>query len=613
MFSKLLLTLASLSVVYAQPAAVDWVSQVGRKPFLDARLYNFFRIFTQSIAPGTNTLIFKPVPLGVNGTDSAHYLYIGRIGGAAESCLITGGTGISGAASGTITFTCANTHTNGYTVESANGGITEAIWDLPPTGGEINVPVSVTIHAPIKRRLNMPIWITGIGMQATILSVASDFSLSASGVFDWSPGDVAAVPIGGVNNLTILFTQPDSTNLAFYTHWPPAIYSTGTFHSDWHDLTILLAWDVAISRGNNTNGIQFSNIFASWFHHGIEIDRDLDAPRIKSFHGSTAGLTSNQITAFLGATNPALYIGHAHAIEIVDLVSASGQCADFHTGADALIAGGFIYGLWCDGGFVMSNGDLRIDGAHLHGSGTISAFTITGGSAKITNSNFEQDSGNASAIIANASTTTPIAPTLEISNSIVQQNGANPADLVLITTGGSYIGIFQVTLTGNQFVRPLGSTGPSIAVLAGTGDPRLTASGNTMSDNPSLLPGHGQFFTFDTDSYHSVDDSNVGNGWDNTLPSLQQKGKYPSYPRTPSLAVVASAILVPTGPVFALSGTTTVTGISPVAGFPYSEFTVIPSDATPFTAGASIGASTTTVAGKAMHFVLASGVWYPSY
>src|SRR5215472_3634692 len=50
---------------------------------------------------GNNVITLAPVPAGVNGTNSNHYLYISGGTGAAEAVLITGGTAVSGAASGT--------------------------------------------------------------------------------------------------------------------------------------------------------------------------------------------------------------------------------------------------------------------------------------------------------------------------------------------------------------------------------------------------------------------------------------------------------------------------------------------------------------------------------
>jgi hypothetical protein len=79
-----------------------------------------------SISIGSNTITLTPCPLGVNGTDTQHYYYLSAGTGTAESALSTGGTCTSGAATGTITLTAANTHTGAWTIQSMSAGIKEA-------------------------------------------------------------------------------------------------------------------------------------------------------------------------------------------------------------------------------------------------------------------------------------------------------------------------------------------------------------------------------------------------------------------------------------------------------------------------------------------------------
>jgi hypothetical protein len=80
-----------------------------------------------SLSPGTNSITLSPVPQGVNGTDQHHWLYISGGAGAAEAVLITGGTAVAGAASGTVFVTCANSHSGAWTIQTATAGIREAI------------------------------------------------------------------------------------------------------------------------------------------------------------------------------------------------------------------------------------------------------------------------------------------------------------------------------------------------------------------------------------------------------------------------------------------------------------------------------------------------------
>lgn len=71
------------------------------------------------------TITLPNVPLGVNGTDSNHYLYISGGIGTAEAVLITGGTAVSGGSNQTLIFTPANNHSGAWTLSTATAGIQE--------------------------------------------------------------------------------------------------------------------------------------------------------------------------------------------------------------------------------------------------------------------------------------------------------------------------------------------------------------------------------------------------------------------------------------------------------------------------------------------------------
>ncbi len=94
------------------------------------------------------TVTLTPVPLGVNGADTGHYLYISAGTGSAEAVLITGGTATSGASSGTVIFTPANNHSGSWTITSATQGIQEAISYLPSGITQVWVPQgTITLNA----------------------------------------------------------------------------------------------------------------------------------------------------------------------------------------------------------------------------------------------------------------------------------------------------------------------------------------------------------------------------------------------------------------------------------------------------------------------------------
>lgn len=129
----------------------DWLT-LANAPFADARRYNFPpQAPGGSLIAGSNAITLQPCPQGVNGTDNGHSLYISGGTGTAEAVLITGGTCTSGAATGTITFTAANTHSGAWTIATATGGIAEAIYVAHAQGivivpcGSYNIYASITI------------------------------------------------------------------------------------------------------------------------------------------------------------------------------------------------------------------------------------------------------------------------------------------------------------------------------------------------------------------------------------------------------------------------------------------------------------------------------------
>ncbi len=129
----------NFSTLYTQ------VQAAGLPHLTNAQLYNFTPVSPGgSLIIGNNNVVFPLVPLGVNGTDTAHHLYVSGGTGTAESCTIAGGSGTAGSTNGTIILTCAHTHSGAFTVQSATAGQEEASVALGATPGIIAVPASAT-------------------------------------------------------------------------------------------------------------------------------------------------------------------------------------------------------------------------------------------------------------------------------------------------------------------------------------------------------------------------------------------------------------------------------------------------------------------------------------
>lgn len=110
--------------------------------------YNFTPIVVGgSLSIGSNTVTLPIVPLGINGSNTVHYLYISNGVGNPEACLITGGTGLSGGVNGQIIITCANTHSGAWTISSDSGGLSEAMFANP--GKEVLIDNAIVTAAGV--------------------------------------------------------------------------------------------------------------------------------------------------------------------------------------------------------------------------------------------------------------------------------------------------------------------------------------------------------------------------------------------------------------------------------------------------------------------------------
>src|SRR5205823_3213461 len=172
-----------------------------------------------SLFVGANTITLAPVPLGVNGSDVNHYVYISGGTGTAEACKIIGGTGTSAASSGQIAIMCANSHSGAWTVQTATAGIQEAL-NAFSFQHEVKIPPGfLTLNGPIF--LEQGFNLIGSGTIATTLVIPNTFPLSVPGIIDYDSsvgnfsGIVAFYAAGPqVRDFAIMFIQPDSGVLA---------------------------------------------------------------------------------------------------------------------------------------------------------------------------------------------------------------------------------------------------------------------------------------------------------------------------------------------------------------------------------------------------------------
>jgi hypothetical protein len=196
--------------VAATVSQVDWISQVKNKLVYDVREYNFRpQSPTGNIINGSNTKTLSPCPLGVNGSDANHFLRISGGVGTAEIALITGGTCVSGASSGTVIITASSAHSGAWTLGSATSGIQEAVQAAQTAalstaaGARIMLPAGTIDTYAAVHVSGTGIYIQGQGMQ---VSNVSFHDTGTRNTFEFDSG-----LFNGISDLGI-FSTNDGTN-----------------------------------------------------------------------------------------------------------------------------------------------------------------------------------------------------------------------------------------------------------------------------------------------------------------------------------------------------------------------------------------------------------------
>jgi hypothetical protein len=467
-----------------------------------------------TLTAGTNQITLSPVPLGVNGSDSSHYLYIDQGTGTPEAVLITGGSATSGSASGTLFISCAGSHSGTWRISSATGGIQEAVYSGPQPVAVLLPNGVYTIHAPI----TVPYVrssVRGNALAGITLNIASDFPLSASGVF-------VCPTMGGdgpqFENLRLVFIQPDSSNIGSYTHWPPAFYFNATSRAVIRHVSVFAAWNVVTLNGN-CGGVIIEDLQASFFNLGISIDGTFDSVYLNQVRFWPYNLTSNQNTVMsttAGITG--ILTGKCDDLNI------SQYFADVDIGIRAYASGsGLTYGNWSDvtldsvSHIVIDAGYINL--ANLHQS----VLTMSSPAIKVTEASLHTTQVR----ITNAYILTGTGPGtlqpfiqhtggyLQVSNSYFRSYSINHN--AVASTGG------VILVSGCLFERDTGGT-YSNATIAISGTARATLIGNRTFDNSG---GSGTFISVGVDNFHQIR-GNCFVGWAASFPPSPVTGTYES-------------------------------------------------------------------------------------
>ncbi len=483
--------------------------------------YNFTSQATpENLSPTLRTVTMTPVPLGVNGTDTTHYLGLFNNAGTwQENVLINGGSATSGGTTGTLTFaSIVGTYATGaYKIGTATTGLSETIWGLPSGGGEIiTLRTPIPIYAPVTIRA-VPTWVTGAGQEATIFTVQAGFPTGATGVFNWitNPAYPPILNPGGMRDFSILFIQPDSATFpGAYTAWPPAFYLTACRRPYFENINVQAAWDGFKSTSND--GLTCKNITISFFHRGFDLDGQTDTVRLEDIHAWPTGLTSAQDTAFLATatTNVLFYLGNVQDFKISNLASVcGGGPLNAHTGTGGCPVGQ-ISNVDADtiGTFRVSDGVIEITNLSMSMIGAVDGLVITGGLVTVSNLFIYVNvttTGNPIKVRmdqAGTGAAAGVTPGLILSGGSITQ-GAVDVNALSATTVAGFAGTAQCQVTNFRFDK-LGGGQAHVAQLSGTGTMNMILVGNIFA------PAAGTAISLADDNYHVVSGNNGGaNGY----------------------------------------------------------------------------------------------------
>lgn len=531
------------------------------------------------------TLTLSPVPLGVNGSDSNHYLYIPSCTGGAQSILITGGSAVSGGASGTVVFTPTNSCASGFTVGSSSSGIAEAFQYAKDhavgfgAGTVLLTGKTYNACAPITFPIGVGTMLQGTGDNFQGSRIVRCNSYPSGNVINMLAGGSVLTQIQ-MNNVGITNGGSSLNNTG-----GSAIYVNGNFYtspiinsvfveSGWNGITV----DSGSVNANNFYYLQ-QNFYPYASNHGIEF---LGASSQGVLRHANVG---SQIAP--GATKlvAGIYIASSDGLQISD--------SNFYGSTGMLIEGG--HGSNLDDIYVSNT---------IFDTSTTRSLDITGINAPNVFSNIRFDGCH---FVEYSGATAEVihlrgdADNIQITDALI---AGSPVTGVRIAGGNSWNGNPKAgIILANSLIfdNNQTNTGNEHGVVIESGASGITITGNRIFN----YTGQGnQYYGIATDS--TCTNCNIQNNtlYPNKTGALLIRGAITTSVIGGNVGVdnilgtVAdtATVVLPVNPNFTITGSgTTVTAVTSdmPSGFRGNFYT--PDGTISFTAGASIGTTCTTV------------------
>lgn len=540
-------------------------------PSLNSVNYNFTpQTPGGSLIIGSNVITLTPCPLGVAGTHTVaanlpHLLYLSGGTGTAEAAPITGGTCTSGATTGTVIVTAANTHSGAWTIKSNTTGAQEAVYAAGATG---RVALACS---------TLDFW--GNTASLAALTVPDGYSTSLRGcgggrnttiaahftTFDWIKYDYVSsggsVDIGDFDMEPVSNTFPSSgasIRIRYRTY--------GTVSN----VLMGFSYDGLVAEGSN-NIYKGLNIFAA--HRGVTITCD--------------GVVSCQSQAFLVGSSIMSSANNATAVYVTD--TTSGVIIDHSllaAGGGILPTAGNTTALKIKGSATGPFNEVMIMNGFLDGN-TICA-DIEGNGASYAN-NSVQILNMHIACSANGVVAKNYVQALRIQNSSIAAVGGTGAGTGSDRSITLLDNVRNVTVLGNT----MESDGDGCIVLGGTNATNYDVIGNKCNGGVSVTTSTYALYAPVSVASLKIRDNNFSVSGTSALLTSGGAGMVATNNTgiddvTPAVATAAT-LAFPVNPHFTVTGTTGATAVThPLAAGASGTITATDGPVV-FTSGATIG------------------------
>lgn len=443
--------------------------------------------------------------------------------------------------------------------KDATSTINSALSKAVSNGGVVKLPAgcylvsdALTLPSLISTetaKYNQSVKILGDGPGATVIKVSENFNLSAKGVFVLTQ-DQLYTQGAQIEGLSIVFTQPDSSNIADMIHYPVAINIDGASRSKIISVDIWDAWDGISALGTYTSGTyipdtsawELQNVGMTAYHTGINQDGSWDTIQINNFHfqftyhdwGKNPATVNQKAAVFFGYAT-GLQTGKADDIKINNSLIAGnmalvGGKGAINNGAYITIvntsfdAGASI--LW------QNPKQLQISNSSFY-TADVNAGQIAPvlkaemGNVFVSNSYF-----NSTSVLS----TRPMisyAPvvgggfsdySLSVTGSTFVLNGANVNEASAISLALDAPDFLNAIIQGNTFLRPNALVYTNAIVDVTTaGYVNLSVIGNNFTQEAG---GTGKWISIDTDGPYMIQNNIFNTGLTSSYPASPTIGTY---------------------------------------------------------------------------------------